>query len=537
MTVCNNIHRNKRIDHYIAVALCLAILLLGLMNLDNNCNWGDDYAAYMADGIAMAEGRYDEQIKLNVVLRSGRLVDTQSEHVHVFGYPLLLALVNAFAGFDTETFSNLYLYKLPSLIAFSLMAGVYYLFLRKRLGTAVSILMTLALCGDVSLHYEIRNLGTDIAFLAFSTISFYVMEVYLDKPYGSSRFIWGVLLGFVLWYTYSVRLNGIVAAVCVFLAQAIWIYKNRKQCKLSETLPLVTFLLLFILFNLIVFPTPTSTSSASDASISSLLNGCVYYINELHQWARHFAEIVLEIPVNLAATVLYSIFEYPEICAQVSRVESFMYNEVFGFLSIIFLLFSALGIIFVGVKRDIHIVLFILASFIGTAALSLGQGLRYLFVILPFLLMYAVEGGKWLAVRIAKGKVPGRGSAVLKHSLVVLLCIFSLVPLFNAGLANLRNNNQEDLTAYSKGAIEVYNFIQEELDEEDTIAFFKPRALYINTGRVSLLPQEGGFDITDADYYLYYIPSEEFLIDEEQEELYQPCFENYEFILYKKVDK
>ena len=138
--------KSCRRDRLIALALCIVIFLLGYINLDNNCNWGDDYAAYMADGIAMAEGRYDEQIRLNVILRSGRLVDKQSEHVHVFGYPLLLAAVNHISGFDTREFSNLFLYKLPSLISFSVMAGVYYLFLRKRLGTAMAFLMTLALC-------------------------------------------------------------------------------------------------------------------------------------------------------------------------------------------------------------------------------------------------------------------------------------------------------------------------------------------------------------------------------------------------------
>jgi len=526
-----------RRDLFIALALCLVIFLLGYINLDNNCNWGDDYAAYMADGIAMAEGRYEEQTKLNVILRSGRIVDKQSEHVHAFGYPLLLALVNALAGFDTQDFSNLFLYKLPSLISFAMMAGVYFLFLRKRLGLGASIFISLALCGDMSLHYEIRNLGNDIVFMAFSMFSFYIMELYLARPHGKGRILLGVFLGMILWFTYSVRLNGIVSAVCVLLAQLIWLLKNKREFRLSELFPLGTFMLLYAVFNLLIFPQPTSTSSASDVSISSFIAGSAYYFEMLHLWARHFAEIVLEIPVRLSATVLYSVFSSPEICAAVSRAENFIYVQVFDFLACLFLILSLVGIFAVGVKRESHIVFFIFVSFAGTAALSLGQELRYLYVILPFLLMYALEGGKWLLERLQnKSQSTGTGVKIAKQLIIALLCIFSVVPVAKAGIANLKNNAQEDLTAYSDGAIEIYNYIQTELDEDDTISFFKPRAMYINTGRVSLLPQVGGFDITDADYYLYYIPSEELLITDELDQLYEPCFENYEFILYRKLD-
>lgn len=526
-----------RTDCLIALALVFAIFLLGYINLDNNCNWGDDFAAYMADGIALAEGRYEEQIKLNVILRSGRLLDEQTEHVHVFGFPLLHALTYSLAGFDTVDYSNLYLYKIPSLIAFSLMAGIYFLFLRKRLGVSLSLLMTLALCADPTLHYEIRNLYSDILFLALSISSFYVMEQYLEMPYGKKRLLCAGFLGLILWYTYSVRLNGIVSAFCVLLAQLLWLIKEKKKSSLTELIPAATFLLLFVLFNLIIFRWPTSTSSAGDVTVEGFFRGCVYYLDMLHMWARHFAEILLEIPVKLGATALYSIFDAPEVCAIISRAENFMYVQVFDFLALIFLLLSLVGIIAVGLKKDLHIVLFLFVSFIGTAALSLGQELRYLHVLLPFLLMYSALGGKWLIERFGKkGDKPRRQKSFLKTAVTALICIFSVLPLLDAGIVNLKNNAQENLTAYSDGAIEVYNYIQNELDAEDTIAFFKPRALYLNTGHVSLLPQEDGFKISDADYYLYYIPSEELLITKELESIYQPCFENYEFILYEKLD-
>ena len=103
------------------------------------------------------------------------------------------------------------------------------------------------------------------------------------------------------------------------------------------------------------------------------------------------------------------------------------------------------------------------------------------------------------------------------------------------GIENITNDAQENLTAYSSHAIEVYNYIDENLGEDETVAFFKPRALYLNTGRVSLLPQKDGFSISDADYYLEYIPAEEPWLTDELKAQYTAVFENAEFILHRKI--
>ena len=521
-------------DHIIAVFICIVIFVLGCMNLDNNCNWGDDFAAYLIDGIAIAEGRYEEQTKLNVILRSGKLLDKQTEHVHVFGYPLLHALIYSLFRFDKTDYSNIILYKLPSLIALSIMSGVYFLFLRKRFGREISALMTLALCADMTLHNEIRNLCSDILFLSLTMCSFHFMELYLEKPFGRKRCIMGMFLGLLLWYCYSVRLNGIVAVICVFLAQFLWLVRQRTNFRASELIPLGSFLILYLVFNRLVFPLPTSTSSISDMSISGFLDGTEYYLDQIHTWARHFIEIVLKVPVKLTALVLYRVINTPLIYT-VNRAENFIYRQVFDFLAALIMPFPIIGIVTEGIKKEVHIVIFILVSFAGTAALNLGQEIRYLYVILPFLLMYAAHGVKWIHGLWVKKSRAGRKHSILLYSaLIYALCVFSVVPIVKYGLSNLRVFGRDNSTAYSHGAVQVYNYIQSELDEDDTIAFFKPRALYLNTGRVSLLPQEGGFKITDADYYLCYLPNDERYLTEELEDIYEPCFENYEFILYRK---
>lgn len=45
-----------RSDRIIALLLCLAVLFAAASGLDYDCSWGDDYAAYINDGIAIAGG-------------------------------------------------------------------------------------------------------------------------------------------------------------------------------------------------------------------------------------------------------------------------------------------------------------------------------------------------------------------------------------------------------------------------------------------------------------------------------------------------
>lgn len=524
-----------RADHYIALGLAVLIFFLGFFYLDNNCNWGDDYAAYLTDGIAMAEGRYREQLQLNVILRSGTLVGQETEHVHVWAFPLLHALVYKIGGLDTHSFSDLWQYKLPSLLTFSLMAGCCFLFFRLRFSRKWSLLLVLLLCADPRFHYDIRNLCTDIMFMSLCVCSFFVYEIALLQK-GKQRILCGVGLGLLLWFTYSLRLNGIVAVLCLLISHLLWLKDHPQQRNWQELLPWGVFVAFFAIFNLLLFPWPSSTSSAGDLSFSAFFNGCRYYSEQLLLWVRYLPAVFLEKPLSLGTTILYSLIDSQSVCSMISRYHSLIIGEVFDAFGCLILLLSLIGLI-TGFRREPHLALFTLVSFLGTAALNLGQELRYLYAILPFIMLFAVQGGKALWNIVPHREYVGNKSRRKRLCIVVYLYLLlaSLLPMAEADRQNLMLNNQETLTAYSDSAIDIYRHIQIEVPEEASIAFFKPRSLYLNTGRISLLPQEEGFSIDDADYYLYYIPSEETLL-EQSPSRFVPVYENSEFILYQNLD-
>ena len=122
-----------------------------------------------------------------------------------------------------------------------------------------------------------------------------------------------------------------------------------------------------------------------------------------------------------------------------------------------------------------------------------------------------------------------------------ILCIYILIlPIVNhvkAGITNLSNwETVEDQDVYSPKAVEMYNYIQVNVSENAVIAFGKPRALYLNTGRLAIRPGQNGHRISDADYYLEYLISHgEFDIEKSEAAATskERIYENSLFRLYR----
>ena len=256
--------RSRRADRVLFALIVILILCIDLFALDNNCYWGDDFAAYISEGISIADGYFDEQVKLNVLMHPSRLPAEalNGTLVYVWGYPLLLALVYTFVGFDRIGFTSVIYYKLPAAIALALMAGVLYLFLRRRMGRALSFTLAFLFCSCYELRVNINSLYSDVVFLFFAVLSLYLVEVFLDaySRHGSVRaaLIYGVLLGAVLWFTYETRLNGISILFACVLTTVFYYIKRRRELDVKRALlllvPYICFLLLKLASEAILAP-------------------------------------------------------------------------------------------------------------------------------------------------------------------------------------------------------------------------------------------------------------------------------------------
>ena len=507
----------KKYSVLFAIALSIAVFLLGAFNLDNNCNWGDDYAAYMADGIAIAEGKYEEQIHTNAFLRFGGTDDAMT-HVHSFGMPLIHSLVYRICGFDRTGFNNLYAYKLPSLIMLSEMCAVFYLFLRRRTDQYISALLAFALCCGMEFYYAIRNLGNDVMFMALTMLCIYETEIFSSGKKSTPR---AAFTGVLLWTLVSVRLNGAGVLAAALLYHICTLIRNRQKPEFVDFIPYLVFAALFLVINCIIFPKPTSTSRMSDVTAENFIGGIEYYSFQIYYYFCRVIENVLVAPVRFVQRIVFP-----------GKDPVRIYSAMNTLLTSSFLAVMLIGLFARGLKKDTVISILVAASFLITAGLGLGQGLRYLYNILPFLYMYFAYGLRVLS-GLSKQKIRVRHGWI-KALCSAALCIFIAVPIIKADIENIKDTSGEQLTAYSDSAVEAYNYIRKNVEKGSTVAFFKPRALYLNTEVLSFVPKTNGMKVSEGDYYLYYKPDPDFLLSEEETDNYTNVFENEDFRLLKK---
>lgn len=151
-----------------------------------------------------------------------------------------------------------------------------------------------------------------------------------------------------------------------------------------------------------------------------------------------------------------------------------------------------------------HLTILLVGTFVVNISLPYTNGLRYLYNILPIMIMYNLYGFQ-LFWKLADKAIWTKGDAqrliITIASLGVLF--FSIAnQVYRAGNNVTHWNNRYSYDAFSKAAKEMYRYIQKNTSEESVVAFSKPRMLYLTTNRQSFKIGVNGHDLSEADYYL-----------------------------------
>lgn len=525
-----------RREWYMVTALALAVLMLCLFSLDGFCFWGDDYAAYINQAIALSEGRFDEQARLNYIMHPSIMVEEaeKGELVYVWGYPLILSLCYALAGFDRTLYTSIALYKLPSVLALAWLAAVLYPFYRKRMGKALSFMLTLLFCCCGEFFSFIDTLYSDLVFLFFAVLALYLSEKYSEQDTGKSRFALAFLLGAVLWFMNEIRLNGIAILFACAVGQAIVLIKKHRKLSKGETamalLPYMILAVLTLVSSLILSPATGNNSDMERALLSLFISNLRYYFELIWHWLGLLMN-------SLFINPLYSVLR------RIIPISFESLGLIKNILCALCAVLALMGIILDGIRRNAHLSLLILVYIIFVSLLPYTQGLRYIYPLLPLVLLFIGCSLQRILSRV--GEMAGNSRILKAGGILVfaLLCFFTVLPRVSDIGDNEKNesvtiNSVADIymqNAYSPAAIEAYNFIQQNIPEDSVIAFFTPRGLYLNTQRLSVKPGVNGHSMEEADYYLRYLLMGEYEIFPEPGEEFEPVFENSEFILYKKT--
>ena len=540
----------RKTDCILFVVIVMSILLINVLSLDNNCYWGDDFAAYISEGIAIADGNFDEQVKLNVIMHPSPLPDEAmgGSLVYVWGYPLLLALVYAFAGFDRVGFTSVIYYKLPSALALALMAGVLYLFLRRRMGRALSFTLSFLFCSCYEFRVSINSLYSDVVFLFFAVLSIYLVEIFLDKHaqhgVGKPTILYGALLGAALWFTYETRLNGISILFACVLAGVIYCIRQRRTLDRKSALvlltPLIWFLLLKLVSEAILAPATANTSDIAEVSFASVLANLEGYYFSLRSWLTLIIDDIITNRLNMYLPLLTSTGAdtYGVIASFCSAFDRVCVSIV--------LLITLVGIITDGIRRNLHLTIFAVVYLIVVCMLPYNQGIRYVYpviALIPLFLGCALTRCGKLLNSLFKGR--GKKLGIwLSSALAVVICTLTLVSALR-GIDFARKNPETILPegpqdfyrmyAYTPCAKETYRYIIDNTPQDCVIGFIKPRALYLNTERLSVRPDMNGHSLSEVDYLLCCADVGEEQLTPEWHSKFTQVFSNDEFTLYEKI--
>lgn len=472
-------NRYTKHDWLIALFLAVITIFTALCCLDGGSVW-HDYAAYINEAIAIAEGRFDEMTKLNLFMHPSDMTFLSPEDTSLtysWGFPLLLAPIYLLFGFDRVNYSTVIYYKLPGVFCLGMTAFVLYLFYRRRFTALPSLLLTLLLCLNASLLNAANLILSDLPGLAFAMASLLTAECFFSAGRMRCKYLLGGLLGFLLWSVYVIRLNGSLIVLFVLLGHGFYLLRNRKRTGmpvLRELAPYLAFAA-FLGLSYLIFPAATSN------------NG------DLLLFTRRGVKYAISYYWNLGLEWLGT------LCAHVA--EPALWTDVTG---IILLLLIVLGVCTNGFGRNLHLTLFSAATLGGLLLLPYTQGIRYLFNVLPLALMYLGYGIRFVFQHIFK-KSKQRLAAVC---LVLILCAFSAstvnytITRFQARAEGISATDN----AYTPYSIQMYRYIQENLPEDSVLLFYKPRALFLNTGRLAFKPQVNKDLIVNTDQFMSYQP-------------------------------
>lgn len=471
----NEIKAYNRRDLLCALGIFLFVLILAAGRITIGVpDWGDDHAAYISEGIAIADNHLNEQKVINYFYHPSNITKEANDGklTYAWGYPLLQACIYKLVGFNRTNYTSIIWYKIPLALSLAMLGGVLLLFFRRRFNLVISAFLALLFCLSGDLLDSVNKLYSDLPFLFFTFVSFYLMEVYSER---SGNIVLAIFYGFTLWITYETRLNGVSVCAMAFLGHLLSQQRGviNKKRFWRNMIPYVLFIILIVITErLLLAPATQNISDIGTVSITKVFENIYYYIVTIIDYFSTLFGIKIR-PIGIIITVL-----------------------------------CILGFVKNGFGRNAYLSILVIGSFIVLVLLPYQQGLRYLYNVLPVALMYSVYGtliaGEWL-VKLIKNE-----NKKLHYVKTVVACSIALILLSSCTfhiIRNIRNildqGAPSETDVYSADAIEMYNYIQNNTSRDAVVAFEKPRVLYLNTNRLSFRPRFNDHELADADYLLF----------------------------------
>lgn len=494
-------------------AILLLSGLLSYYSLYDGHSWGGDFSLYINQAKSLVDGNIDDLLRNNTFTLNNSIVSSgMGPNLYPWGSPLLLSLIYYFFGF------NLLAMKLYGLFFFLLSLIAILLLFKNKLDNVSLLLMVAVFAFNPVLIIFNNYILSEIPYLFFSLFSIFLIDKFsierkfwVNKPFSLS------LTGFCIFLAYFMRTIGIVLIPTLLFCQFI---ENRKPLKQSfkayikenkfDLLPHVTFFVLFFLSKK-VLPDGSSLylSMFSNASIKQISGNIIYYIKLP---AIFFGEVYI-----------------PSIIIYIITIPFVVYGIIKSF------------------KKSYIYLVYIVCTVSILIIWPFQEGIRFIFPLLPFYIYFLFIG--LLNISISFPSIirhPEKNFIVKqnKFCIVFSLCLISyfLIQTLLTAYPNFKNKRMIDGPFLPESA-EMFSYVINNTNINDSIIFFKPRVLTLLTNRRSYATSDfshirngkGDYLVLHKRMGSYYqiSPSDSFL--QKYKNIFKLSFENKDFIVYRII--
>ncbi len=454
----NKIEQSEKMKNVVCITTGIFSALFVALILDNGNGWGGDFSEYIAQSRAIVTRTIKEQVENNtyIINNSGPML---GDAVYPWGFPFLLSPFFAIFG------KNLFALKIPVLICFSISVIFCNLIFRKHFSFFQAELMTLFIAINPNFIYFCNSPLSDIPFLSFSMISIYFIEKLFYETKNTLQN--SILVGVFSFCAFMTRSIGIIFPCLLFSLHILTAFSKNPKINYK-----------IVNFGFINFPKidlPTHFLSYFIFVILYILQKSILpqagntYIQDLNL-------------VNLKS-ILVQIKYY-----------SLIFKDFFPcFQSILYswlILFFAYGFIRYFFKYPVFSI-YILGVMGMLILWPAQQGIRFCFPVFPIIMIFTAFGIRDFIKSFSNKKI-------LYMLISFELCILIL---FSALFIQRSLFHSNEYGAYSKDAKELYSYVKKNIKENEKIIFFKPRVLYLETGRLGFRTSDIG-RLSEVDYLL-----------------------------------
>jgi hypothetical protein len=407
----------------------LVSLPVMFVNRQISTDWGGDFAMYINEAANIAS--------FHQVNETSYVYNEQAPMLgpsyYPVGFPLLLSPVYFLFGNNISAF----ILYISFLLVLS--AVVLQLFFQNFFSKTVSFILVLVIIYNPwTLNFK-NEILADIPFMLFFVLT---LVLYFKKAP-----VW--LTGMAMGFTILIKTAGYVLPAAFFVYYFYLFFSARKPEKPAKSTllyPAVFSIAMVFIVNKLIFRLPPVTET---------------YFNNF------------EIK-NLFHNFLLNIALYIQI------FQSFFFRNLHDWQFVVLITQSAmLTFLLIGLlnaKKNLTLFLVFVYLVLLLVYPYKSSGFRFLFPLLPLLLVFSVEGFKSI-----------KWNFKTKTHIVIIFASVFLLGQYIPGIVNLAKNNPGILPGpQENSSLQMFGFIKQHIENKKVILFSKPRVLALYTGRKSV---------------------------------------------------